>query len=60
MMNWSTQVWHVAKKDIRQFRWLLALQVLATVTAVAAFVGTDSHMGDPGFPRDIPLSRSIE
>ena len=60
MMNWPKQVWHVAKKDIRQFRLLLVLQVLATVTAVAAFVGTGSHMGDPGFPRNIPLSRSVE
>ncbi|MEE8146315.1 MAG: hypothetical protein V3T24_01825, partial [Longimicrobiales bacterium] len=53
-MSWLTQVWHVAKKDVRQFRWLLALQVLATVMAVPAVVGSGSHIGGPGFPLSFP------
>ena len=56
MMNWLKQVWHVAKKDVRQFRWLLSVQVLATVMAVMAVVGPSSHMGGPGFPRAFPTS----
>ena len=54
MMSWLTQVWHVAKKDVRQFRWLLALQVLATVMAVPAVVGSGSHIGGPGFSSTFP------
>ncbi len=54
MMSWLMQVWHVAKKDVRQFRWLLALQVLATVMTVTAVGASSNHMGGPGFPRMFP------
>ena len=56
MMSWLTQVWHVVKKDVRQFRWLLVVQVLATAMAVTAVVGPSSHMGGSGFPRVFPTS----
>ncbi|MEE8147932.1 MAG: hypothetical protein V3T24_10030 [Longimicrobiales bacterium] len=54
-MSWWTQVWHVAKKDVRQFRWLLALQVLATVMAVTAAVDPGSHGSSAGLARTISV-----
>ncbi len=55
MMSWWTQVWHIAKKDVLQFRWLLALQVLATVMAATAVLDPGSHGGRPGFSRTISV-----
>ena len=55
MMSWWTQVWHIAKKDVLQFRWLLALQVLATVMAATAVLDPGSHGGRPGFSRAISV-----
>ncbi len=44
-MSWWKQVWHVTKKDVREFRWVLGVQVLATVMAAAMVVDSGSHGG---------------
>ena len=49
MMNWLAQVWHIAKKDVLQLRWLLGVQVLATGMALAAAVSPSFHLGEPIF-----------
>ena len=48
-MNWWMQVWHVAKKDVQQFRWLFAGQVLVTGVALSAALDPGGHGGEAGF-----------
>lgn len=55
MSMWK-QVWHVMKKDVRQFRWLIAAQVLATGAATYSAMSPAVHQGQvPWMTREFAI-----
>jgi hypothetical protein len=45
MSMWN-QIWHVVRKDVRRFRWLLLAQCAVTAVAALAAIGPRAHSGE--------------
>lgn len=55
MSMWK-QVWHVMKKDLRQFRWLIVMQVMATGMAINSAIGPAAQRGEaPWITREFAI-----